>query len=277
MGGGDREPAAQRPAQPLGGGPHGEDRGARPHHTLCRPGLHPGWLASQAVHLGGLEDLDPLLHETVAEAERQAGGLDRRRVGEEDAAAEERRRAAFGNLLGAQLDGGVGLAELAAGGDRLDGGLVMRCRGRDLQVAGVPEPGVHPLALAELADPGDGGLGGAGDGERRLRPPAPAHARQREPHHVAEAAVAAARPVPAAAGLEQDDARLRLERLDVPRRPHPRVAAADHDEVGLALTGQRLCRLDRAGLLQPVAVRRVLHRRSPIEAPMKRGTPSYAA
>ena len=88
---------------------------------------------------------------------------------------------------------------------------------------------------------------------------------------VAEAAVAPARAAPAVdVGLEQDDARLGLERLRVPGRPHPRVAAADDDHVGVALAAQRRGRLDRAGLLEPVAVRRVLHRPSVPEAPRGR-------
>ena len=84
--------------------------------------------------------------------------------------------------------------------------------GRDLQVATAAEPGVDSLALAELADLLDRPLGGAGDGKRRGVAPAAAHVRQREPHHVAEAAVAAARPATTVLiGLEQDDARVGLE------------------------------------------------------------------
>ena len=118
--------------------------------------------------------------------------------------------------------------------------------GRDLEVAGAAEPGIDLLRLAEVLDPVDRVDGGAGDRQRALGAPALAHARQREPHHVAEAAVAPARPLAAALGcLEQDDPRLGLELLQVPGGPHPRVAAADHDDVGVALAGQRRRGLER--------------------------------
>ena len=84
--------------------------------------------------------------------------------------------------VGAQLLRRVRLAQLAAGGDRGDGRVVEGLGGRDLEVAALAEPGVDPLVLAELADPVDRVLGGAGDRQRPLGAPALAHVRQREPH-----------------------------------------------------------------------------------------------
>ena len=90
----------------------------------------------------------------------------------------------------------VGRAQLAAGGQRLGPDPVVRRRGRDLEVAGVAEPGVDPLLLAELPDPGDSLLGGPRHGQRRRVPPPLPHVRQREPHHVAEPPIPPARPKP---------------------------------------------------------------------------------
>jgi hypothetical protein len=133
-------------------------------------------------------------------------------------------------------------------------------RGRDLGVAGGAEPGLDALALAELADLADRPLGRAGDRQRRLVAPAPPHRGEREPHRVAEAAVAAARPAPAdLLGLEQDDPRSRLEPVQVPGGPEAGEAAADDQHVGLDIASERRRRLDRSSLLDPVAEPRVPH------------------
>src|SRR4029453_2684621 len=80
-----------------------------------------------------------------------------------------------------------------------------------------------------------------------------------EPHRVDEAAVSPARPVTAAIGFEQYDPRLRLEPVQMPRGPHPRVAAPDHEHVGVDRAFG-----DRQGLylprfLEPIAVSGVPH------------------
>ena len=70
-----------------------------------------------------------------------------------------------------------------------------------------------------------------------------------------EAAVAPARPLrrrPPASSTH--DPRLGLEPLQVPGGPEPGVAAADDDHVGAPLALERGRRLDRPGLVEPVAV-----------------------
>ncbi len=137
----------------------------------------------------------------------------------------------------------------------------MRRRGRDLHVAGGVEPGVNLLLLAELADAPHRCLCRLADRQRRLIAPAAAQRGEREPHRVAKTTVAAARAAAAdLLGLEQDDAGTGLELAQVPGRPEPGVAAADDEDVGLALALQARRRLDRTGLLDPVAVGIVAHR-----------------
>ena len=71
-------------------------------------------------------------------------------------------------------------------------------------------------------------------------------------------------PSPQTAGLEQHDPRLRLEPLEVPGRPQPRVAAADDDDVG-ACARRRAAGAASTGarLVEPVAVRVVALRHRP--------------
>ena len=255
VGGGDRDPVAQRPPRARRRPPHRQHGGAGADRAGGGAGLDPPGPSRSEATGEDSQTSTPLAQQPLAEAERQPGRLHRRRAGVEGAAAEGRRGAAGGDLGRRERLDRVDGAELAAGRQRLGPDPVVGGRGGDLEVAGAAEPGVDSLALAELPDLGDRVLGGAGDGQRRLVPPALPHVRQREPHHVGEAAVAPARPAPAAVRLEQDHAGLGLERLDLPGRPHPREAAADHDHVGAALPDQLRRRLDLAGLLQPVAVR----------------------
>ena len=65
----------------------------------------------------------------------------------------------------------------------------------------------------------------------RASPTAVAQDRQVVPERRDEAAVPSARPVPREPGLEHDDVEPGLERLQLPRRPEPEVAAADDDDV----------------------------------------------
>src|SRR4029077_9312979 len=60
-------------------------------------------------------------------------------------------------------------------------------------------------------------------------------------------------------GLEQDDPRLRLQLPRIPGGPHPRVATADDEDVGLEVGRERRPRLDLARLLDPVAKARMTH------------------
>ena len=120
--------------------------------------------------------------------------------GIEGAAAEGGRGAAGGDLLGVErARPRPATPELAAGGDRLVPG---RRPGRGRSRPGGSRRGGtrrrRPPPRRTRSIPATASLGGAGDRQRRLVAPALAHVRQREPHHVAEAAVAAARPVPAA-------------------------------------------------------------------------------
>ena len=88
-----------------------------------------------------------------------------------------------------------------------------------------------------------------------------AQQRQVQPQRGEEAAVAPARAHPAALGLEHHHARVRLRLGDLPRRPQPGVAAADHHDVGVDVAGQRGHRRRRARLGDPPAVRVVDHSR----------------
>ena len=154
----------------------------------------------------------------------------------------------------------VGLAQLAAGGERFEGRVVEGLGGRDLEVAGATEPGVDPLLLAEIADPDDRVLGGAGDGQRPLGRPSACACSAARPRASCRSRrcgrSARARRWPASSRTTRASG----SSASACQAAHmPGVAAADHDHVGLALAAQRRQRLDLTGLLQPVAVRRVLH------------------
>ena len=187
------------------------------------------------------------------QAERQPRGLDRRVVGHEQAAAEARRVAAGAHA------GLVELAHAAARGDGedvVDHGVVGGRR-RGHHVAGAGEPGVDVLLGAPGADRLHALGRGATDVQRALATEALDQRRQMRPQRLAEAAVAPARAVAAQLGLEQHDRR--AAQLQLPRRPQPRVAAADDDDVSADVAVQDGCGLDTTGFRQPVAVGGVDH------------------
>jgi hypothetical protein len=66
-----------------------------------------------------------------------------------------------------------------------------------------------------------------------------------------EAAVAPARPVPAAVCLDEDDAAVRVAPAERERGPEPDVAAAHDDDVRVDAPRQRRGRLRCAGFRDP--------------------------
>jgi hypothetical protein len=142
---------------------------------------------------------------------------------------------------------------------------VLRLRRRDDELPAAPEPRVDALALAPGGDRVDRVLGRAGDGQRAVLAEARDQRRQVEPQVLDEPAVAAARPVAAHVGLQDDDPRVGRRPQHVPRRPQPAVAAADHDDVGVQVACERRGGDGRAeqvllGLVDPPAACRVPHR-----------------
>ncbi len=92
------------------------------------------------------------------------------------------------------------------------------------------EPGVGAAFLEEAADPVHGVLAGLAQAEGGGVAEAGDQLVQVAPERVHEAAVAAARPAPADVLLDEHDVGAGIELLQEPRRPHPRVPAAeDHD------------------------------------------------
>ena len=133
--------------------PRARRRAARTAPPAVRASTPSGEPAS-ARHRRGLEISTPRGAQPLAQAERQPRRLHRRRAGVERAAAEGGRGAALGDLGRRELADRVRHAQLAAGGQRLGPGAVVGRRRRDLEVAGMAEPGIDPLLRAELADPG---------------------------------------------------------------------------------------------------------------------------
>ena len=275
--GGDGERVAQRRARRLRGAADRDDRRARAHRATVGPGndaapaamlqLCPPYSGDKAAIVGetahgrALVDLDAGGEQPLAQAERQPGRLHGRRVGIEGAGRGRRaRRSARRPRRGQRL---APRRPRPARGRPPTASLpdpVVRGRRRDLQVAAAAKPGVDLLLAAERLDPGDRLPRRPSHGQRpRIPPPLP-HIRQREPHHVAEPPVPPTRPIPTDVALEQHDARLRLQLLDVPGSPHPRVPTANHNDISTPLPHQLRERRNLTSLLQPVAVGSVLHR-----------------
>ena len=259
MGGGDGEPVAQRSMRRLCRRPHRQHRRAGTDDAGVGASLDPGGAAAQAAHRRGLADLHPARPQPLAEPERQAGGLHRRRAGIEDAGAESRRGAASVGLGGREHLDRVDGAKLAAGRHALLPDMVLSRRGGDLEVAGSAEPGVDALSFAELPDLNDRSLSGPGHSQRRPIPPTLPHARERKPHRVDEPTVSPTRPPPTPVRLQQHHPSLRLERFHMPGSPHPGEPPTDHHHISFPIPSQRWCRLNRPSLLQPVPMSRVVH------------------
>ena len=189
-------------------------RRAPPRWRARRPARAPGRRAASATTLvappahgadrGPLVDLDPALAQPVGEPAREPRRLHGRRPAVERAAAKDRRVAAAPHLgRASSATQASGLAELAAGaGGRLPG-AVPGGGGRDLQVAGLAVPGVDallaqksPISTTERCAARATSIAG------RVAEPL-AQRRQAEPEPVDEAAVAPARPLAAAVGLER--------------------------------------------------------------------------
>ena len=253
------EPAAAQADAEGDGAGAGSDPGRR-----CLGQAAPA-SGAQPAKRRALEHPDPgAVAEPLAQAERQPCRLHGRHAVVERAGAKAGRVAATPYLLGAQLLHRASLAELAAGRDRLVPNPILGGRRRDLQVSAPPVPGLDPVLGAEPPDLVHRVLSGLRDPGRSRPPEALAQGVHAEPHGVGKAAVPSAGPMPAAIGLQQDHLRLRLQLRELPGRPHPRVAAPDHEHVTAQLSLGGRQRGAVAGLLEPVAVRGVLHR-SPYE------------
>ena len=244
---GDRQAVAQR-LDRARRGVDGQDGRRRAHAAAVRPHLDAARRRLERPRLRPLEELRAAGEQPLAQAEGEPRGMHVRRVRAEHAAAEHRGGAACAGLLGRLRD-----HRLAVG--RLGLHDVLRRRRRDDELAAAPVVGVDALGLAPRADRIDGlarrahpGVAGlAVIGAQRVRA---------EVHRRDEAAVTAARPVPAAPALEQDHLRVRVGLQQVPRRPHAGVAAADdHDVRGvLALQRREDGRVARLGDPEPVRV-----------------------
>ncbi len=232
----------------------GEDRVTRADPRTGRLDGHPGALPADAPDVGVFVQAHATLHEPPAQPERQTPRMDRRAVGSEHAAPEDGRVAVPADLLRGEVDEAVPHPELLRRQRGGEADIVVRRGRRDAQLAAAAVPGVDTLLLAPAADVLRTRLGRPRELERGTVPQALAQWRQREPVAVTEAAVAPARAVPAQIGLQQDDPRVRRLLGEVPRAPHPRVAATDDRDVGGPVTlGRRLRRRhERLRLLQPV-------------------------
>ena len=185
---------------------------------------------AQRAHARVLEDAHAALEQAVAQPEREPRRLHRRVAGREHRAAEPRRVAAGGRR------GAVEVGELR----RRPGGARGLEQPVEHGVLGLRGGGEHePRRLNHASTPSashqapiarDALRRRARGGERALRAEALDQVGQVRPQRLGEAAVATARPVAADAGLEQHDAGAAPAQL--PRGPHPRVAAAEHDDVG---------------------------------------------
>ena len=292
---GDGEGVAQRPMRRLGGPADrddrrpgadgaavglGEDAGpARRFRLLPPSSVEKVDYAAQPSYRRALVDLDAGGEQALAQAERQARRLHRGGVLIEGSAAEGRRGAAAGDLVGAQHPHGTGVGslrpraigrtpstrrppfEVATGGNGLVPDAVVRGRGRDLQVAAAAEPGIDPLVAAERLHPVDRLARGARHRQAGPIPPALPHTRQREPHRVAKPPIPPTRPMPADIGLQDHNPTLRLQLLQMPSRPKPGIPAPENHDISTQLPLQRRKRLNLSKLLKPVAMSRVLHRR----------------
>ena len=254
-----RQPGAQR-SQRARAGPDRKHHRLRSHAPALdvEGGLGPAG-GAQPAHARVLEQPRAARDQPCAQAEPEPRRLHAGGVVEHDALAEGGRVAAAAQLLGADLAHLLGAADLArCGRDRPPRG-VGAGRGRGEHVRRVAIPGVDALGLAELADLAHRVRGGVGDRDRVGVAQQLAQPRQRHPERLAEAAVAAARPVAADVGLEQRDLRPGLGREQVPGGPHARVSAPDDRDVHVEIALQRRHRLHRAGLLEPPSVRCVAH------------------
>ena len=182
-------------------------------------------------------------------------------AGVEGAAAEGRRGAAGGHLRrGRELR----MASAAPSSRQASSARPRRGRGRRRsRPAGSRPAGTRrrpPPARRTRRSPATASLGRAGDRQRRLVAPAPPHARQREPHRVAEAAVATARPAPAGSASSRTtrasgSSCLMCQAAHRPVKPPPMTTTSASRSPASGGAGSTVARL-----LQPVAVWGVLHR-----------------
>ena len=239
--GGDAEAVAQGAAPGLDGGADRQHRRAAP--APQPPGVQASTPAgpSRSARTGvDSKSSTPRRAQALAQAQDQARRLHRRRVRVEGAGTEGRRGAAGRDLVRVQRPHRIGRAQLLdrppapaprrrrgprrsrPGGSRRDGTRRRPPRSRRTRQSRRRRRSAARATASAASSP------------QRLR-----MRRQREPHHVAEAAVASTRAASAGVRLEHDDPSVRLQPLHVPGRPEAGEATADNDHVGVAVAVQR--------------------------------------
>ena len=256
--GGNGEALAQRPPWGLRRGADGEHSGAGPHDAAGGVRLNAVLRANQPGHRRALADLDPRARSRSRNPQCQPCRLHCRRIGIERSLAKDRRRAALGNFRRRERLDRILNAELLASSERSGPNSIVRSAVETCKYP-PPEPGIDPLALAELPDPRRGRLRRPCHRERPRIPPALPHIRQREPHHVAESPIPPTGSLPTSPSLQQNHPSLGLQLLDVPSRPHPGVATPDHNHIHAPLPHKLRTRLDPRRLFEPVPVRVMPH------------------
>ena len=264
VGGGDGERLRSGAARRLRRGADGEDRGVgpnRPPAARSRASTA-GAPATQAPHRRELVDLDARGSQPLAQAERQPSRLHGGRVGVEGAAAEGRRGAARGDLIGRQRPDRSPAPSSRQAATRLGPGRVVGRRGRDLQVAGVAEPGIDLLARGRTPRSRPPPLATPARPRAPPRPPsAPAcwaartTSRCRSPRCARSAR--AHRSASSSTTLASGSSCLRCQAAHIPVYPPPITTTSALRSPTSAGSGR-----DTARLLQPVPVRGVLHRAS---------------
>src|SRR5581483_8481036 len=202
-----------------------------------------------------LVQLDAGVENRSSQRVHQQPRVHRRAVAEEDAPPEGGRRAAARDLLGRERDRLVGMSD---GRGSLDGSFhrgVLARRGGDHEHAALAQPNVGAPCGRKRPHSRDDRLAGAREPDGVLSAEQRHSGRDRRPVAVEEPAVAAARPGAADLRLDEDDPQVRSALPQRERRPEPRIAAPDDDDVGgrLASEGRRLDRLRGGGerLLEP--------------------------
>ena len=214
------------------------------------------------AHLRPLVDAHAPLEQPAPQAEREPRRLHGRVQPVERRAAEERGGAARADLLRARavtISSGAPSsrhARTSASHEPSCDSVVATC-----SIGACRYQASTSFVAAPGADAAHGVLGRAAHRERRGVSRSLPERVDVVPERLAEAAVPAARAVPADGGLENDHVEVRLEREQLPGRPEPEVAAADDDDVRARVLLERPRGHDRAGLLEPPAVSRVAHAR----------------
>ena len=206
-----------------------DDRASGPDHAGRRLGRRPAGV--EADDGRALEDPDAALDERSPEPPRESGRVHGRGMADPEARPNDGRVEALADLARGHRPVHVGEPQtLRLRHGLSDRGVVRRAR-RHAEIAGRLVPGVDAGVLAPRPDLVDGS-------RRRLDRPPPTFAVTLEQEAglvvqpVDEPAVASARSTAADVALEEHHVQGRFALLEEPRGPHPRVPAAEDDDVG---------------------------------------------